>query len=247
MADKEDWNAKEGSLLWGLFMAAFRLVWRFTRRWLRRLALTALALIVLFVVAFALFNPPTTLYMASENARLDGIQHEWTSIGDIAPVMLRSVVAAEDANFCAHWGFDIAAIRMVIEEGGHRGASTITQQTVKNVYLWPARSWPRKALEALITPVVELVWSKRRILEVYLNVIEFSEGVFGIGAAAWDHFGVAPADLSPEQAALLAATLPNPKERIASNPSAFMRRRAASIADGAETIRSDGRSDCFKD
>ena len=102
-------------------------------------------------------------------------------------------------------------------------------------------------MEGVITPVVETVWSKRRILEVYLNVAEFGEGVFGIEAAAWRHFRVAPANLSAQQAALLAAVLPNPKERSASNPSAYVRRRAARIADGAATIRKDGRASCFED
>ena len=104
--------------------------------------------------------------------------------------MGRSAVAAEDANFCLHWGFDMAAIREAVEEGGTRGASTISQQVVKNVFLWHGRSWVRKAMEAVMTPVVELVWTKRRILEVYLNVAEFDEGVFGVQAAAQHYFGV---------------------------------------------------------
>ncbi len=129
--------------------------------------------------------------------------------------MARSVVAAEDANFCLHWGFDMAAIRKAIDEGGNRGASTISQQVVKNVFLWHGRSWLRKAMEAAITPVVELVWSKRRILEVYLNVAEFDTGVFGVQAAAQHYFGVSAADLSAVQAARLAAVLPDPKGRDA--------------------------------
>ena len=104
-------------------------------------------------------------------------------------MMARSVVAAEDANYCLHWGFDMGAIREALEDGAARGASTISQQTVKNTFLWQGRSWFRKALEALLTPVVELVWTKRRLLEVYLNVIEFDEGVFGVEAAAQSYFG----------------------------------------------------------
>src|SRR5690606_29262021 len=114
------------------------------------------------------------------------------------------------------------------------------QQVVKNAYLWHGRNWSRKALEALMTPAVELLWSKRRILEVYLNVAEFGEGVFGVKAAAAVHFRVEPAQLTPQQAARLAAVLPNPKARSAANPSDFVRRRAARIVDGAETIRRDG-------
>ncbi len=165
----------------------------------------------------------------------------------IAPVMARSVVAAEDANFCLHWGFDVAAIRDAIEDGGGRGASTLTQQTVKNVFLWQGRSYVRKALEAVLTPLVEIGWSKRRILEVYLNIAEFDEGVFGIEAAARHYFGVGPEKLSATQAARLAVVLPNPKARSASQPTARLRRRAAAIMDGAETIRGESRGACFAD
>ena len=156
------------------------------------------------------------------------------------------MVAAEDANFCLHWGFDVEAIRAALEEGSGRGASTISQQVVKNVYLWHDRNWTRKALEAVITPLVEAIWSKRRIIEVYLNVAEFDEGVFGIDAAAQHYFGVTPGKLTPRQAARLAAVLPNPKQRSASRPSAKLARRARAIQDGAETIRQDGRAACFE-
>ncbi len=224
-----------------LVATSLRLTWR----WLRRLLLAFAAVVFALVVLFAFVNPPTTLYMASEKARLDGLKHDWADLDAIAPVMARSVVAAEDANFCTHWGFDMTAIRQVIESGESRGASTLTQQVVKNVYLWPARSWARKALEALITPVVELVWSKRRIVEVYLNVAEFDEGVFGVSAAAQHYFGIPPDRLSADQAARLAAVLPDPKGRSASRPSPFVQGRAAAIRDGAATILLDGRAACF--
>lgn len=152
----------------------------------------------------------------SEAWRLGGIEKDWVAWEDIAPVMGRSAVAAEDANFCNHWGFDMAAIREAIEQGSNRGASTISQQVVKNVFLWQGRSWVRKAMEAVLTPMVELVWSKQRILEVYLNVAEFGEGVFGVQAAAQHYFKVDAKDLTAVQAARLAAVLPNPKEWSAS-------------------------------
>ena len=218
----------------------------FIRRWVLRFAFIFVVLVALAVVLFAVVNPPTTLYMAAEKARHGGVRHTWVTFDGIAPVMARSVVAAEDANFCTHWGFDMTAIRQVIAAGERRGASTISQQVVKNVYLWPERSWVRKALEALITPAVELVWSKQRILEVYLNVAEFDTAVFGVEAAAQHHFGVPAAALSPRQAAYLAAVLPEPKGRSATRPTPFLDRRAASIADGAETIRRDGRAACFE-
>ncbi|MAM26229.1 MAG: monofunctional biosynthetic peptidoglycan transglycosylase, partial [Rhodobacteraceae bacterium] len=133
-----------------------------------------------------------------------------------------------------------------IEQGSNRGASTLSQQTVKNVYLWHGRSWPRKAMEALATPLVEAIWTKRRILEVYLNIAEFDEGVFGAEAAARHYFGIPASDLSRAQSARLAAILPDPKDRSASQPSGFVRSRAAQIADGAATISRDGRADCFE-
>ncbi|MEM6477750.1 MAG: transglycosylase domain-containing protein, partial [Pseudomonadota bacterium] len=155
--------------------------------------------------------------------------------------------AAEDANFCLHWGLDLDAIILAAEDGAARGGSTISQQVVKNVFLWHGRSYSRKALEAVITPFVELTWSKRRILEVYLNVAEFDEGVFGVEAAAQHYFGVTPASLSRLEAARLAAILPDPKGRSASQPSDFVERRARQILAGADTIAADGRARCFED
>jgi len=224
----------------------FTALWRLVRRWVLRLGLIAVVLGAFGVILYSVVNPPTTLYMAAEKARFGGISHEWVALDEIAPVMARAVVAAEDANYCNHWGFDMAAIRKVIESGERRGASTISQQVVKNGYLWPERSWLRKALEALITPAVELVWSKKRILEVYLNVAEFDTAVFGIEAAAQQYFGVSASGLSARQAARLAAVLPDPKGRSATRPTPFLERRANSIMDGAETIRRDGRAACFE-
>ncbi|HBT00207.1 MAG TPA: monofunctional biosynthetic peptidoglycan transglycosylase [Citreicella sp.] len=219
-------------------------------RLLRRLMLAALAgvlLMVLAVLAYRVVNPPGTPYMWMETRRLDApVAYIWVDAEEVAPVLLRALVAAEDANFCTHWGFDMRAIRAAIASGGRRGASTISQQVVKNVWLWQGRSWPRKALEAMMTPLVEALWPKRRILEVYLNVAEFGDGVFGAEAAARHYFGVAAADLTAVQAARLAAILPDPKDRSAARPSAFVERRAAQIRDGAATIDRDGRAACFQ-
>jgi monofunctional biosynthetic peptidoglycan transglycosylase len=200
----------------------------------------------IWVAAAGLLPVPATPYMLAERVRHGTVSQTWVPMDRIAPVMQRTAVAAEDANFCNHWGFDIAALRAAIDGGARRGGSTISQQTVKNVFLWQGRSWPRKALEATLTPVVELAWSKRRVLEVYLNVAEFDAGVFGVEAAARHYFGVAAADLTPVQAARLAAILPSPKTRSASQPGDFTRRRTAAILDGAETIRQDGRAACFQ-
>lgn len=220
-------------------------------RWLRRWAVYYVllsALIVTGVIAeHRIIEPPRTYFMGQEERRLGQISHDWVPMARIAPVMARSLVAAEDANFCQHWGFDMGAIRTAIAEGSGRGASTLSQQVVKNVYLWHGRNWARKALEAVMTPVVETLWPKRRIVEVYLNVAEFDAGVFGVEAAARHYFGVSAADLSAVQAARLAAVLPNPKDRSAKSPGPGLRKRAAGIMDGAATIDRDGRAACFED
>jgi monofunctional biosynthetic peptidoglycan transglycosylase len=221
-------------------------LWRRVRRPLRRIAVWSVSILILAVLAYRIINPPTTWTIHSEKARLGQVAREWVAIEEVAPVFLRSVVAAEDANFCLHWGFDMVAIRAALAEGAGRGASTLSQQTVKNVYLWQGRSWSRKALEALITPLVELAWTKERILEVYINVAEFDEGVFGVEAAARHYFGVGAGAMTPVQAARLAAVLPAPKRFSAKRPGDGLRARAAQILDGAETIRRDGRADCFR-
>ncbi|WP_226628025.1 monofunctional biosynthetic peptidoglycan transglycosylase [Alloyangia pacifica] len=211
-------------------------------------AAVALALLLgLAVLAYRFVNPPGSFYMWSEGRRLGApVEYNWVDAEEVAPVALRALVAAEDANFCTHWGFDMRAIRAAIAEGGNRGASTISQQVVKNAFLWQGRSWPRKAMEAALTPLMEALWPKRRILEVYMNLAEFDEGVFGLAAASQHYFGVAPAQLSSAQAARLAAILPDPKDRSASNPSGFVQRRAGQIRDGAATIARDGRAACFE-
>ncbi len=212
-----------------------------------RAALGAVALMLGLVLLYSVVNPPVTHTIWSEWRRLGKVERDWVPMEQIAPIMARSAVAAEDANFCLHWGFDVEAIRDALEDGGSRGASTITQQVVKNVFLWQGRSWLRKALETSITPVVEIFWSKQRILEVYLNVAETGQGVFGVEAAAQRYYGVSADQMSPVQAARLAAILPSPRNRSVTDPSVRTRRRAAAILDGAATIRADGRADCFED
>ena len=220
--------------------------WRVVAKWVLRGLGGIAAVYAVLIVLFSFLPPPINAYQLGEAWRLGGIEKDWVSWDEIAPMAGRSAVAAEDANFCNHWGFDMAAIRDAIEKGSNRGASTISQQVVKNVFLWHGRSYLRKAMEAILTPVVELVWSKERILEVYLNVAEFDEGVFGVQAAAQHYFGVDARDLSALQAARLAAVLPDPKGRDAANPSSFVRSRTRSILSGAETIAADGRAGCFE-
>lgn len=219
--------------------------------WLGFLTLRSMTIFIVGTVALVLLytvvNPPITHTIWAEQRRLGEVDRQWVPLKEISPHMARSVVAAEDANFCLHWGFDVAAIRAAMAEGGGRGGSTISQQVVKNVFLWQGRSWIRKLLEAAITPAVEAIWSKRRIIEVYLNVAEMGEGIFGVEAAARHNFDVGPEALSPRQAALLAAILPSPRTRSPVAPSARLQRRAAQIVDGAATIRADGRAACFED
>lgn len=233
--------------LLGIFLRRlWRVVFGFLLRWFWRASLVFFTVILLAVSFYAFVNPPSTPYIIAEHRRLGDIDRTWVDFEQIAPVMARSVVAAEDANFCLHWGFDMVAIRAALEGGSKRGASTISQQVVKNVYLWQGRSWPRKALEAIVTPILELVWSKRRILEVYLNVVEFEEGTFGIDAAAHSAFRIRPSQLSARQAAQLAVVLPNPKGRSSAAPTVWLQGQARQVQSGAATIQADGRADCFE-
>jgi monofunctional biosynthetic peptidoglycan transglycosylase len=208
------------------------------------IAMTAAALLVLI---FRVLNPPVNIYIASEWYRLGEVKRDWTRIEDFPDYVPRSVVAAEDANFCLHSGFDFKQIQSALNgKGKLRGASTLSQQTSKNVFLWQGRSWVRKGLEAGFTVLVELIWPKRRIVEVYLNVAEFDEGVFGVAAAGRHYFGVEPDRITRLQAARLAAILPNPKTRSASRPSGAVRKRTSQILSGEETIAADGRANCFQ-
>jgi monofunctional biosynthetic peptidoglycan transglycosylase len=159
------------------------------------------------------------------------IQYDWTPWPRIAPAMKLAVVAAEDQRFPTHYGFDLGAIRHAIEEPrvAPRGASTITQQVARNLFLWSGRSWVRKGLEAGAAMLLELGWPKRRILEVYLNVAEFGDGVYGVEAASRRFFHKPAAALTRREAALLAAVLPNPKALRVERPSAFVLVRARRI------------------
>lgn len=215
------------------------------RKWMIRFFVTIVVLLVAWVLLYRFVAPPGGLFMWQEYRRLGDITQDWVPLDKIAPAMARSAVAAEDANFCRHLGFDMSAIRQVIEEGATRGASTISQQTVKNVFLWHGRDWTRKALESGITLIVETAWPKARIIEVYLNIAEFDEGVFGVEAAAQHYFGTSAANLTDLQAARLAAVLPAPKTRNAAQPTEFLTRRTSQIMDGAATIARDGRADCL--
>jgi monofunctional biosynthetic peptidoglycan transglycosylase len=199
-----------------------------------------IALTLLPVLGLRWVPPPTSAFMLEK--RLAGvlrgnppkiIRYDWTEWNAIAPPMRLAVVAAEDQKFPRHWGFDFESIADALDHPGKRGrlrgASTISQQVARNLFLWQGRSFLRKGLEAYFTVLLEACWPKRRILEVYLNVAEFGEGVYGVAAASQAFFGRRPAGLSMEESALLAAVLPSPTRLYARSPSPYVRERAVWI------------------
>ncbi|MEJ2514263.1 MAG: monofunctional biosynthetic peptidoglycan transglycosylase [Gammaproteobacteria bacterium] len=198
------------------------------RKGLAWLVLGWLGLSLVLVLPLRWLNPATSAFMLQ--ARQDGfeVRWEWADWDAIAPAMAIAAVAAEDQRFPSHHGFDLHAIRSVLQaEGGPgRGASTISQQVAKNLWLWPGRSWLRKGLEAWLTVCVEALWPKRRILEIYLNAAEFGAGLFGVEAAARHYFGKSAATLSPEEAARLAAVLPAPRRMNPAEPGPYVRERS---------------------
>jgi monofunctional biosynthetic peptidoglycan transglycosylase len=198
--------------------------------------------------AYLLFDPPSTLLMMQRAAEGQTIRHQPVPINRMSPHIVRAVIAAEDARFCTHDGFDVEAIQEAMESnargGRTRGASTISQQTAKNLFLWPERSWVRKGFETYFTALIEFMWPKRRIIEAYLNAAEWGDGNFGVEAAARARFGVSAADLTPLQAARLAAVLPSPNRWSAESPGPYVRRRAASIVERARVVRNERTASC---
>lgn len=202
---------------------------RLLRRVLLVLAVLA-AVPVLLVPVYALVNPPVSTLMLWRLANGYGIDYRWRNLHDIAPVLPATAIMTEDGRFCDHRGVDWSAVQDVIEEigdgGDPRGASTITMQVAKNLLLWPHRSFVRKFAEVPLAYWIDLVWSKKRIMEVYLNIVEWGPGIYGAEAAARHHFGKSARALSAREAALLAAVLPNPVARSAGRPNELTRRLA---------------------
>jgi len=221
------------------------------RRW-GRVLLIALGVLALLpvggVLVTAVLPPAPTLLMARQAVRGDGLDYRWRPLGRISPNLVRAAIAAEDARFCGHHGFDVEAIEKALDHnargGRMRGGSTISQQTAKNVFLWPGRDWIRKGLEAGYTVLIEALWPKRRIMEVYLNVVEWAPGVYGAQAAARHWFGKDAADLTPREAARLAAILPAPRRYQAGDPGPYVRRRAGRIQAAMGAVRTDGLDAC---
>lgn len=212
---------------------------RFRRFW--RWCLRAVAVFLIVSAActalYRFVPPPLTPLMVLRLFEGEGIAKDWVSYEEISPNLTRAVIAAEDSGFCQHWGFDFAAIKRAIEHNEDskrlRGGSTISNQTAKNVFLWPGETrltrYARKAIEPYFTVLIEVMWGKKRIIEVYLNVVEWGPGVYGAEAAAQHHFDKPAAKLSRREAALLAAVLPNPRRFDAGNPSGYVSRRANAL------------------
>ncbi len=196
--------------------------------------LAYLLVLLLAVLAYDTALPPVSTLMVAHWVRGEKMERRFVPLSRIAPSLVRASIAAEDGKFCRHHGIDWKAMQSAVERAardadGANGASTITMQTAKNLFLWNGRSYVRKALEAPLAMGIDAIWPKRRIMETYLNIAEFGPGIFGAEAAARHYFGVSAAGLSASQSALLAAALPSPKKRNPARPDSYMQGYASSI------------------
>ena len=213
--------------------------------WSVRFVLFIFSLIFIILLLIKWFNPPITTVILSESITLNQkVTQEWRTIEKIGENVILTILASEDSNFCTHNGFDFKEIFRAKEKGFSRGASTISQQVSKNLLLWRKRSWFRKGLEASITIMIEILWSKKRILEIYLNIAETGNGYFGIQAISNSLFKKNSFDLTLKEASYIAVTLPNPKKRNAKKLSSNLKKRAENVRNGANTLRLDGRASC---
>lgn len=205
-------------------------------RWAVRFVVYFFILTISWVIALRFINPPITWLMVQRGFERKSddrewkISKKWVKYADLSDNLKKAAIAGEDARFIEHWGFDRKAIADAYQrnkDGGRlRGGSTISQQTAKNVFLWPQRSWMRKGFETYFTVLIETFWGKRRILEVYLNVIETGDGLYGAEAASRYYYGKSSQSLTKRQAALLIAVLPNPRRWSPAKPTAFINRKA---------------------
>lgn len=207
----------------------------FVGRWLKRLIVFVLLLSILPMIALRFVDPPTSSFIElNKRNHNTNIKQQWVDIDDVSLYFPNAVVASEDQQFPNHYGFDLEQIKLVLKQDGtspSRGASTISQQTVKNLFLWPGRSLLRKGLEAWLVVWMELIVPKKRILELYINYAQFGRSVFGVEAAAQHYFNISSADLTPEQSALIAASLPTPSRSNPAQPSKYLQERADYILD----------------
>lgn len=228
-------------------------MWR-KRGWLWRILVAIFVLLVpapvLLLLLFRFVPVPGTPEMLVSVIEGKGARHQW--VDDVSPRLERAVIAAEDQNFCRHHGFDFEAIdKALAEHRRHpkrpmRGASTISQQTARTLFLVPMRSWVRKGLEAYLTVLVEFLWPKKRILDAYLNLVDWGDGIFGAQAAARTYFGTDAADLTSAEAARLAAILPNPHKWRAVRPGRYVARRAVTLQGRSAMVVRDGLNFCVR-
>jgi monofunctional glycosyltransferase len=219
-------------------------------RWLFRAVLIFVGVSVLWVALYRVVPPPFTFTMAGDALAGRGVTKDWMSLDAMDPDMARAAIAGEDGRFCSHSGFDwrgIASAAANNMKGGRiRGGSTISQQTAKNAFLWQGGGYFRKALEAWFTVLIETIWGKRRIMEVYLNIAETGIGTYGANAGAQRYFGHDASRLTPTEAGRIAAVLPLPKKRAAIAPKGFVRRHGNKLGRWTAVVRREGLDGCLK-
>jgi monofunctional biosynthetic peptidoglycan transglycosylase len=222
---------------------------RLLRRLLVLVLVVGLVAPVGVVTLYRFVPPPMTFLMVQRLFEGRGFDRRWKPLKQISPRLVGAVIASEDSGFCQHHGFDIGAIQRALKHNEAdpnriRGGSTISQQTAKNIFLWPHRDYARKGLEAYFTVLIEAIWGKPRIMEVYLNSIEWGPGVYGAEAAARRNFGVGADELTTPQAARLAVIVPKPLSWKADHPGRYVRKRSGTIAARAGVVRRQGLADC---
>lgn len=214
-----------------------------------------IAFSVVWVVAYRFLPVPLTWPMARDAISGRHVERTWVPLSRIAQAVPRAVIGAEDARFCEHRGFDFEAMEQAARRNARaeargsskiRGGSTISQQTAKNAFLWPGRSYVRKGLEAWFTVLIETIWGKPRIMEVYLNIAEMGPGIYGVEAAARHYFNTSAAQLTPQQASRIAAILPQPIKRDAAAPGRFVKRYAKRIERRARVVKNEGIDGCLR-
>jgi monofunctional glycosyltransferase len=217
--------------------------------WFFRLLGAVILLSIVWVVAYRFLPPPMTWLMARDAIAGQRVKHAWVPLTAMSRSLPRAVIGAEDANFCYHHGIDFEAVKAAAQANYQgrklRGGSTISQQTAKNAFLWPERSYVRKGLEVWFTGLIELFWGKPRIMEVYLNIVEMGPGIYGMPAASVHYFGNKVDRLTPGQAAKLTAILPQPIKRSVNKPSKSVRRYARRIEKRVRVVRDEGIDACL--
>ncbi len=204
---------------------------------------------LVWAAAYRVIDPPITFLTLRDRMNGVEVKQDWVGLSEMSRHIPRAVIAAEDSRFCEHRGFDVEAIEKAMARNKQgkklRGGSTISQQTAKNAFLWPGRTYVRKGLEAWFTVLIEFLWGKPRIMEVYLNIAEFGRGVFGVEAASRHYFDKSAKNLSRAEAARLAAILPQPIKRDAASPGRYTRRYANRIAGRTRVVANEGLDSCL--